>query len=112
MLMDVSQLTRLSQHHNLDTIFINNGWVESFFSASLGANFVATSILALRIWQLHREVGRYPGPLSENAFYRIFRVLVDSGVLYSITLFISLILFLCKSNALFIALDAVSIVIH
>jgi hypothetical protein len=91
-------------------IFYLTSWITSFFSASLATNFVATSLLALRIWYLYRETTRFPDTMFDNpAFYRLFRVLVDSGALYSMTLLIALILFVRNSNAQFIMVDIVSL---
>jgi hypothetical protein len=89
-------------------IFYLTTWITSFISASLATNFVATSLLALRIWNLRRETSQYPNPVSNNfVSYRLFRVLIDSGALYSITLLITLILYVLDSNAQYIMVDTV-----
>ena len=87
--------------------FSFSSWVNSYFAASLAANFIATGLLALKIWQVYRKTGRYSGPVSETVFYRFGRVLVDSGMLYSVTLLIALILYVCKSNGQYIMIDCV-----
>ena len=82
-------------------------FINSYFSASLAANFIATGLLALKIWKVYRKTGRRTGPISETVLYRIGRVLVDSGMLYSVTLLIAMILYVCKSNAQYIVIDCV-----
>jgi hypothetical protein len=91
-------------------IFALSSYVKSFFSATLAANFVATGLLALRIWQVHHRTGGTSGPISEAVLYRLGRVLVDSGMLYSATLLITLILFACNSNAQYILVDCVRMI--
>jgi hypothetical protein len=88
-------------------IFSLSRWVNSFFSASLATNFISTGLLALRIWQVYRKTGGCSGPISETVLYRFGRVLVDSGMLYSVTLLIALILYVCKSNVQYIVIDSV-----
>jgi hypothetical protein len=90
----------------LDT-FSFSSCIKSFFSATLAANFVATGLLALRIWQIHHKTGGYLGPISETVLYRLGRVLVESGMLCSMTLLITLIMFICESNGMYIMLDCV-----
>ena len=84
-----------------------SSWINSYFAASLAANFIATGLLALKIWQVYRKTGRYSGPVSETVFYRFGRVLVDSGMLYSMTLLIALFLYICKSNGQHMVIDSV-----
>jgi hypothetical protein len=79
----------------------------SFLSASLATNFIATGLLALRIWQVYRKTGGCSGPISETVFYRFGRVLVESGMLYSTSLLIALILYVCKSNGQYVMIDCV-----
>jgi hypothetical protein len=105
-----SKLLTILNGSKVHNIFYLTSWITSLFSASLATNFVATGLLALRIWYLYRETSRYPNPISDNpVFYRLFRVLVDSGVLYSMTLLITLVLFVLDSNAQFIMVDIVSL---
>ena len=88
-------------------IFYLDSWGKSFFSASLAANFVATSLLALKIWQVHHNTGGCSCSISETVPYRLGRVFVDSGMLYSMTLLITLILFAWNSNGQYIMVDCV-----
>ena len=104
----IGVLATLSNGHG--NIFYLSSWISSFFSASLATNFVSAGLLALRIWHLYRETSRYPNATSNNPMcYRVFRVLLDSGALYSMTLLIALILYLLHSNAQFIMVDVVSL---
>jgi hypothetical protein len=88
-------------------VFSLGSWVNSFFSASLATNFIATGLLALRIWQVHRKTSGCSGPISKTVLYRIGRVLVESGMLYSTSLLIALILYVRKSNGQYIMIDCV-----
>jgi hypothetical protein len=88
-------------------VFGLSSWANSFLSASLATNFIATGLLALRIWQVYRKTGGCSGPISETVFYRFGRVLVESGMLYSTSLLITLILYVCQSNGQYIMIDCV-----
>jgi hypothetical protein len=88
-------------------VFSLSKWVNSFFSASLATNFIATGLLALRIWQVYRQTGGCSGPISKTVLYRFGRVLVESGMLYSTSLLITLILYVCQSNGQYIMIDCV-----
>jgi hypothetical protein len=94
-------------HGETIEVFSLSRWITPFCSASLVANFVATGLLALRIWQVQRKTSGCSGPVSKTVLYRFGRVLVESGMLYSTSLLIALILYICKSNGQYIMIDCV-----
>lgn len=64
-----------------------------------------TGALAYRIWQVTSKSAQY---WSEGRLSPILRIIIESGVLYSVMVTIVLVLFLVKSNGVFIVLDMVS----
>ncbi|THU76167.1 hypothetical protein K435DRAFT_974535 [Dendrothele bispora CBS 962.96] len=84
-------------------IFSISDWVNAFFAMSLFTNLISTSLLAFKIWTVNKEASKYrttPGVLGP-----ILRVIIDSGILYSVTLILTLITFISRSNSQFIFLD-------
>ncbi|KAF5379769.1 hypothetical protein D9615_005722 [Tricholomella constricta] len=78
-------------------------WITAFFSSSLAANILSTSLLAYRLWRVESQVSRLrttAGPLLH-----IMRVVADSGAIYSSMLILIIAFFVSKSNIQTIMLD-------
>ncbi|KAK7040689.1 hypothetical protein VNI00_009595 [Paramarasmius palmivorus] len=78
----------------------------AFFAASLAANFVSTGLLAYKIW-------RITGPLSssKSVLRKFTRVVIDSGVIYTVFLIIAMIVFITGSNLQYVSTNIMSGVI-
>ncbi|KAF5328502.1 hypothetical protein D9758_017327 [Tetrapyrgos nigripes] len=80
-------------------------WINAYFSMSLATNLVGTGLLAFRIWRVNRTTSEF----RETGFMLpVLRVVIDAGLLYTVTLTVTLIVFEAKSNAQTICLDIVS----
>jgi hypothetical protein len=80
-------------------------WITSFYATTLTTNFLSTMLLAYRIWSIDRSVSRVratQGPLRP-----LLEVVIDSGVLYSVTLLAALSCFVAKSTGQYVVLDMV-----
>ncbi|THU98891.1 hypothetical protein K435DRAFT_856127 [Dendrothele bispora CBS 962.96] len=83
-------------------IFAFAKWVNAFFALSLATNLVGTGLLAFRIWTVNQTTTEF----RETGFMMpVFRVVIDAGLLYTITLTATLVVFEAKSNAQTITLD-------
>lgn len=80
-------------------------WVTSFYATTLMTNFSSTILLAYRIWSIDKSVSRVratKGPLRP-----LLEVVIDSGVLYSVTLLAALSCFGAKSTGQYVVLDMI-----
>ncbi|KAI9573137.1 hypothetical protein HD554DRAFT_1145974 [Boletus coccyginus] len=73
-------------------------WITSFWAMALAANLLATLLLISRIWFVHREVTKLGASNGGSQLRSILHILVDSGVIYSVTLVVALICFVSESN--------------
>jgi len=78
-------------------------WITAFFSSSLAANVLSTSLLAFRLWNVDRRVSGYRS--TESPLGHFSRVVADSGATYSAMLIIIIALFKSKSNVQSIIMD-------
>ncbi|KAE9384786.1 hypothetical protein BT96DRAFT_622171 [Gymnopus androsaceus JB14] len=92
-------------------VFINDlqNWIVSFFSLTLFTNFSCTSLIAGRIWWVHRRTMGLV--VSGHSLVPAAVVIIESGAIYSVCLIILLSLYLSGSFAQYIVLDAVTQVI-
>ncbi|THU90590.1 hypothetical protein K435DRAFT_728208 [Dendrothele bispora CBS 962.96] len=84
-------------------IFGLSNWVNAFFAMSLTTNLISTSFLAFRIWTVNKRAVQYR--VSAGTLDSVFRVVIDSGILYSATLIVTIITFVSRSNSQYIFLD-------
>ncbi|KAI0755808.1 hypothetical protein C8Q74DRAFT_1373547 [Fomes fomentarius] len=112
-LLVVSIATNLAraQRISADSIFAvdTDPWMASLYALDLGTNVTATSLLAIRIWTVLRKTA--PQSQGSGDLVTVLRVAIESGALYSATMFVSLILFLVRSNGLYIMSDIASPII-
>jgi len=71
-------------------------WVEAFSLVTLATNVVGTSLIAFRIWSVLRI--RSVGP----SYSRLLILLIESGMLFSASLVIGLVLYLLRTVSFFI----------
>ena len=80
-------------------------WVISFYTTTLAMNLLSTILLAFCIWNIDRRVSHIrstKGPLRP-----VLRVVLDSGLLYSVTLVAALACFTAQSTAVYVIWDMV-----
>src|ERR1700691_5157290 len=80
-------------------------WVISFYTTTLAMNLLSTILLAFCIWNIDRRVSHIrstKGPLRP-----VLRVVLDSGLLYSVTLVAALARFTAQSTAVYVIWDMV-----
>ncbi|KAA1467252.1 hypothetical protein DENSPDRAFT_900457 [Dentipellis sp. KUC8613] len=81
-------------------------WITAFYSSTLSTNLICTLILAWRIWQINTQVNRN-SPATRSSLMPVIFVIVDAGILYSVSLLSALICFVSKSNGQYILLDMI-----
>ncbi|KZP24249.1 hypothetical protein FIBSPDRAFT_822382 [Athelia psychrophila] len=93
-----------------DSVFVMqlHNWIISFFALTLFTNFIATFLIAFRIWRTHRRAG---GLTIGRSLVPTIVLVIESGAIYSATLVILISLYLSGSYAQYIALDAVTQII-
>lgn len=84
-------------------------WITAFYASTFSCNLLATITLAVRLWWIERKASHFKG--SRGTLWPIFLIVIDSGLLYSVTLFSALMCFVTKSNAQYIVLDFVTPII-
>ncbi|OAX34653.1 hypothetical protein K503DRAFT_698338 [Rhizopogon vinicolor AM-OR11-026] len=84
-------------------------WIISFYSVALVTNLISTSILALRLWLLHR---RSTGiQMTRSHVYPILLIIIECGALYSMSLVTMLATYLVASNSAYIVIDMIGQII-
>ncbi|KAI0325767.1 hypothetical protein GY45DRAFT_202969 [Cubamyces sp. BRFM 1775] len=83
-------------------------WLTGNWCVTLVTNVCATLALAYRIWQVTSRSAEYK---TGGCLSPILRVIIESGALYSFTITAALILFLVRSNGVYVILDMISPII-
>ncbi|KAI0660236.1 hypothetical protein C8Q70DRAFT_82925 [Cubamyces menziesii] len=83
-------------------------WLTANWCVTLVTNVCATFALAYRIWQVTSRSAEYK---TGGCLSPILRVIIESGALYSFTMTAALILFLVRSNGVYVILDMISPII-
>ncbi|KAG1746712.1 uncharacterized protein EDB91DRAFT_1049197 [Suillus paluster] len=78
-------------------------WVMPFFFLTISTNLTSSGLLAYRVWTIERNVSTMR--TTKSPVMPIVRVLVDTALVYSATLFSTLICFISSSNGQYILLD-------
>jgi len=84
-------------------IFVSqiNGWIEAFFSCTMATNGLTTGLIVLRIWRSSAEARQF----GQSNLGPVMAILLESGALYSATVFVLLMLYVTHSNAQYIVLS-------
>ncbi|KAJ7167686.1 hypothetical protein C8R46DRAFT_1269928 [Mycena filopes] len=82
-----------------------DAWITAFYALAVAQNIITTSLIAWRIAATERASARYR--LGQSNLLPILRILVESAALYLFAEFLVLVLYVCNSNAQFIALEAI-----
>ncbi|KAN0082390.1 hypothetical protein V8E55_008185 [Tylopilus felleus] len=85
-------------------------WIAAYWITALVTNLVATLMLACRIWYIDQRTTRLRGN-QESRLRPILRSIIDAGAIYTFTLIVALICFLCKSDVQYVLLDLVTPII-
>lgn len=80
-------------------------WITSFLAATLFANLLSTSLLAYRIWSIGRRMKN--AALATGLMWPVVRVILDAGVLYSLSLLAALVCFIVKNHGHYVLLDMI-----
>lgn len=85
---------------------VTGKWITSFYATTLATNLFATILLAYRIWSIDQRVAHVRSRTSQ--LRPLLEVVVDSGLLYSVTLITALSCFVAQSTGQYVVLDMVS----
>ncbi|EJU05192.1 hypothetical protein DACRYDRAFT_13295 [Dacryopinax primogenitus] len=77
-----------------------NGWIEAFFACTMATNGLTTALIVLRIWRSNIDVRKF----GHSNLGPVIAIVLESGALYSITVFILLMLYVAQTNAQYIVL--------
>jgi hypothetical protein len=85
-------------------------WITSFWAIALATNLLATLLLVCRIWHVDRKATRLRAG-RQSQLRPILQILVDAGAIYTLTLLVALICFVCQTNGQYVVLDMVTPII-
>jgi hypothetical protein len=84
-------------------------WLVSLFSISLCTNVVVTSLVAFRIWYLIKCMNVYSeGSLHTSRYWKVVRLIIESGAIYSAALVFEITFYVLHSNAFYIVYDPIA----
>ncbi|KAF9552273.1 hypothetical protein CPC08DRAFT_714748 [Agrocybe pediades] len=83
-----------------------------FWGLTIALNVITTSLLVWRIWRLDRrnKSGTLCGdfvPETRRLLRDVVRIIVESGLLYTASALATFVIFICKSNAIYVITGAV-----
>ncbi|THU89263.1 hypothetical protein K435DRAFT_678344, partial [Dendrothele bispora CBS 962.96] len=81
-------------------------WIVSFFSLTLATNLICTALVAYRIWYINHLASTFS--LGSGGLYPIMLMVIESGMVYSLTLTALLVLYKTQSWFQYVLLDAIS----
>ncbi|KIJ67247.1 hypothetical protein HYDPIDRAFT_25717 [Hydnomerulius pinastri MD-312] len=79
-------------------------WVWAFLSCNLAQNLLVTALIVARIWRVNIQSSKF---VSGGGLWSVIVVLLESGALYSSSVLIFLVTYVCQNNAAMIMTDAV-----
>jgi len=81
-------------------------WIMAFYATTFVTNMLTTVLLASRIWYIDRKAAQLRGHRTSQV-RQILHIVIDSGVLYNVTLVVLWICFSVKSSGQFVVLDMI-----
>ncbi|KAJ6474927.1 hypothetical protein C8R45DRAFT_751870, partial [Mycena sanguinolenta] len=91
-------------------------WWSAFFAITAAQNVLTTSLLVWRIWRVERQnemlrasIGRntsLPVPVYQSRLRKAIRIVAESGLAYSMLVFVTFVVSVCNSNTLYPVSDA------
>ncbi|KAF5313746.1 hypothetical protein D9619_013676 [Psilocybe cf. subviscida] len=102
-------LVQARSGHQLDVFFVSTGrWITANYAATLATNLSASCLLAYRIWYLNREASSI---WMHGHLKPVVRAVIESGLIYSMTITSALIVFVRKSVGINVIWDMCSPII-
>ncbi|KAI9455537.1 hypothetical protein HD554DRAFT_2030893 [Boletus coccyginus] len=86
-------------------------WITSFWVLAFATNVLTTLLLVCRIWHVDRKATRLSASRKQSQLRPILQILVDAGIIYSLTLFVAMICFASRTNGHYVILDPVTPII-
>ncbi|KAG1738242.1 hypothetical protein EDB19DRAFT_907456 [Suillus lakei] len=80
-------------------------WITAYYSMTLATNLWASGLLVYRIWMIEHNVSALRA--TKSITMPIVRIIVDAALLYSATLFTTLVCFVISENGQYILLDMI-----
>ncbi|KAF8889032.1 hypothetical protein BD779DRAFT_1671995 [Infundibulicybe gibba] len=89
-----------------ENIFVSSAghWVLTVFATTLCTNVTVTSLIAYRVWSIHRPMKG----VAQQSSMPVIQVILESAAIYTVCLIPTLAGYLGKENYQFITLDATS----
>ncbi|KAF7294682.1 hypothetical protein MIND_01005200 [Mycena indigotica] len=84
-------------------------WIKAFYSTTLACNFTATALLSYKLWSINKQVAATR--VGRGVVLPVLLIVIDAGVLYSVTLVAALTCFALNSNGQYVVLDMVTPII-
>ncbi|KAH8078720.1 hypothetical protein BXZ70DRAFT_657842 [Cristinia sonorae] len=84
------------------------GWITAVYATTLATNVTATGLLAYRIWSVNRRASEF---LTSNRLKMVLHIVLESGLIYSVTIVVALVAFLASSRISSVLLDLISPII-
>jgi len=92
-------------------------WWSAFFAITAAQNVLTTTLLVWRIWRVEHQNARYRGRVARTPSFtpatapqprlvKVIRVVAESGLAYSTLVFMTFVVSVCNSNALYPLSDA------
>ncbi|KAJ6576670.1 hypothetical protein DFH09DRAFT_1149970 [Mycena vulgaris] len=90
-------------------------WWSAFFAITAAQNVLTTGLLVWRIWRVEHQNARYRGTggrttssiiVPRTQLHKVIRVVAESGLAYSTLVFMTFVVSVCNSNALYPLSDA------
>ncbi|TCD63101.1 hypothetical protein EIP91_006005 [Steccherinum ochraceum] len=88
-------------------------WLTSTLAVTMTLNVIATGLIVYRIWSVERSstgmiiYSRGSSERQGSALKRAMRIIIESGALYTVSVFLFFVTFLAKHNAQYATSDAV-----
>ncbi|EMD32282.1 hypothetical protein CERSUDRAFT_118993 [Gelatoporia subvermispora B] len=79
-------------------------YITSVFTLTVALNIITTSLIILRISRISGEVRQYIA--GRQRMHHAIRIIIESGLLYTLTAFITLVTVVTKTNADYIPADS------
>ncbi|KAJ8077348.1 hypothetical protein PM082_001778 [Marasmius tenuissimus] len=82
-------------------------WNGSLFSMSLATNVIVTTLIAVRIWWIGRQIDD-AHTRSATRYRRVLLLIIESGAIYSSAVLVEIILYFLPHNAFYIVYDPIA----
>ncbi|KAH7926567.1 hypothetical protein BV22DRAFT_341940 [Leucogyrophana mollusca] len=80
-------------------------WITAFFATTLATNLLSTTLLAYRIWSVSRSTAYLRD--KQSSLVPVLRIILDAGLLYSVTLLTALLCFVSQNRGHYVVLDMI-----